>query len=125
LDREHGDPAEADACECAALRRSVRNRAVSIDEAVTSEDGTGTRVIASGSSALKKVVSLSMRFASIAVTYSMAFVRSTCTARLTGCSGCWIHCFGFGGSRLSLTAYTRPRIADAFGVSRAAFAPAA
>jgi hypothetical protein len=44
---------------------------------VTDEDGTGTSVIASGSSALKNLVSLSIRFASIAVTYSIAFVRST------------------------------------------------
>lgn len=32
---------------------------------------------------------------------------------------------GFGGSRLSFTAYTKPRICDAFGVAGAALAPAA
>src|SRR5262245_42038900 len=56
----------------ARQRRSVGNRADSMVDAVTSDDGTGTSVIARGSSAPKNFVSLAIRFASMAVTYSSA-----------------------------------------------------
>ncbi|MBC7978783.1 MAG: hypothetical protein H7138_27680 [Myxococcales bacterium] len=47
---------------------------------MTVEDGTGTSVIARGSSLPKNCASFAMFFPRIAVTYSIAFVRSTSTA---------------------------------------------
>jgi len=63
------------------------NRADSIVDAVTADEGTGTRVIARGSSAPKNFVNFAIRIASIAVTYSIALVRSTVMARSAGRSG--------------------------------------
>ena len=58
----------------------MRNLAVSMVVVVTSDEGTGTNVTWRGSSTPKNVASCVIRRVSMAVTYSIAFERSTITA---------------------------------------------